>query len=210
MHSQTIEMATRLWEYMAAGRGHAPCEAIVVCCSYDLRVADYACELFRRGIAPQLIITGNTGNWTKHLWSIPEAEVFRERAIAHGVDPAAIRLETEATNFGENISCVRRLVPELRRAVFLTKPNSVLRVQLTLPVQWPEMQGMVDAPAIRFPDEVSNVVGILGVIDEMVGDVDRILRYPQRGYQTAHNLPAEIIAAWEYLKSQRFTNHLVR
>ncbi|WP_428306367.1 YdcF family protein [Lacipirellula sp.] len=210
MHSQTIEMATRLWEYMAAGREHAPCEAIVVCCSYDLRVADYACELFRRGIAPQLIITGNTGNWTKHLWSIPEAEVFRERVIANGVDPAAIRLETEATNFGENISCVRRLVPELRRAVFLTKPNSVLRVQLTLPVQWPEMQGMVDAPAIRFPDEVSNVVGILGVIDEMVGDVDRILRYPQHGYQTAHNLPAEIIAAWEYLKSQGFTNHLVR
>lgn len=210
MNSPTIDQAARLWDYLSSGRSHAACDAVVVCCSYDLRVCDYACEFLRRGVAPRLIITGNTGNWTKHLWNVPESHLFRARALEQGVAPATISIEDEATNFGENIAFVRRLYPELRRATFVTKPNSVLRVQLTAAVQWPELECWVDAPAVRFPAEASNVVGILGVIDEMVGDVDRILQYPARGFQAPHAFPAQVLEDWSALKEAGFTNHLLR
>lgn len=209
MYSQTIATAQRLWDYLSADGAHAPCDAVVVCCSYDLRVCDYACMLIQQGVAPRLILSGNTGNWTRHLWSIPEAHVFRERALANGVAADAILIEDQATNFGENIAFVRRLAPDLRRVTFVTKPNSVLRVRLTVPVQWPGVTAFVDAPPLRFPVEISHVVGILGVIDEMVGDVDRILKYPALGYQAPHELPVEILEAWQYLKEAGFKNHLL-
>jgi uncharacterized SAM-binding protein YcdF (DUF218 family) len=209
MHAQTITVAQKLWDYLAAGRGHAISDAVVVCCSYDLRVCDYACNLIQQGVAPLLIMSGNTGNWTRHLWSIPEAHVFRERALANGVASDVILIEEQATNFGENIACVRRLAPRLQCVTFVTKPNSVLRLRLTVPVQWPGVTAFVDAPPLRFPEDVSSVVGVLGAIDEMVGDVDRILKYPALGYQTPHELPAEVLSAWRQLKEAGFRNHLL-
>jgi uncharacterized SAM-binding protein YcdF (DUF218 family) len=209
MHAHTITVAQQLWNYLSAGRGHAISDAVVVCCSYDLRVCDHACNLIRHGVAPLLIFSGNTGNWTRHLWASPEAHVFRERALRNGVAEDAILVEERSTNFGENIAFVRRLEPQLRRVTFVTKPNSVLRVRLTVPVQWPDVTAFVDAPPLRFPEDVSNVVGVLGVIDEMVGDVDRILKYPALGYQAPHELPAEILEAWRSLVRLGFQNHLL-
>ncbi|MBA4107411.1 MAG: YdcF family protein [Pirellula sp.] len=210
MYSLTMAASQRLWQYLSANRNHAYCEAVIICCSYDLRVCDYACNLIQQGVAPLLILSGDTGNWTRHLWSVPEAHIFRERALQNGIAPDAILIEDQATNFGENIAFVRRLAPTLERVTFVTKPNSVLRVRLTIPVQWPGVMAFVDAPPLSFPEEVSNVVGILGAIDEMVGDVDRILKYPARGYQAPHELPAEILESWQTLKQAGFKNHLLR
>ena len=209
MTTDTLRHAATLWDYLAALRQRPASDAIVVCCSYDLRVADYACELYRAGIAPRLVFSGNTGNWTRHLWSEPEAHVFRERALAAGVLADAISIEVRSTNFGENIRFSRELLPDARRVLFVTKPNSVLRVALTIPIQWPGIEPTVDAPPLKFPDEVSNVVGILGVIEEMVGDVQRIMEYPALGYQAPHALPHEIETAWQALVAAGFTGHML-
>jgi uncharacterized SAM-binding protein YcdF (DUF218 family) len=204
-----MEHATRLWSYLAATRARAPCDAIVVCCSYDLRVCDYACEMLKAGIASRLVLTGKRGNWTKHLWGVPEAHVFRDRARDNGVDPEQIYVEDQATNFGENIAFVRRQLPDLRRATFVTKPNSVLRVALTIPIHWPEIAAFVDAPAFEFPKDVSNGIGVFGVIHEMVGDIDRILQYPARGFQVPHPLRQSVLESWNRLVREGFDRHLL-
>jgi uncharacterized SAM-binding protein YcdF (DUF218 family) len=209
MRETVLDHARRLWTYMSSARTRAPSDAIVVCCSYDLRVCDYACEMLRQGIAPELVLTGKTGNWTRHLWSIPEARVFRDRALANGVDPSRVHLEEQATNFGENIAFVRRMFPGLRRVTFVTKPNSVLRVALTVPVQWPGISACVDSPPFAFPDDVSNVIGVFGVIHEMVGDVDRIIQYPARGFQVPHQLPQPVLESWNALIAAGFGQHLL-
>lgn len=178
-----------------------------MCCSYDLRVCDYACELIRRDLAPRLVLTGNLGQWTRHLWRVPESHVFRARALDNGLDPDRILIEDRATHFGENISFARALLPEAHRVTFLTKPNSVLRVILTLPMQWPGVSACVDSPALSFPGEVSQVIGVLGVMHEMVGDLERIIHYPDRGFQAPHALPPAILQAYETLRSEGFGLH---
>src|SRR5436190_16099547 len=188
----TLDHARRLWDYLSTPRTHAASDAIVVCGSYDLRICDYACDLLKRGVAPRLLLSGNCGHWTNHLWDAPEAHVFRDRALANGVDPARIIVEDRATNTGDNISFARALLPAARRVTFIAKPNSVARVRLTVPVRWPSVEFWVDAPAINFPTEVSNAVGILGAIHEMVGDIQRIVEYPRRGLQVPEPLPAEV------------------
>lgn len=206
----TLQHATVLWDFLCAGRQHAPCDLIVVCGSYDLRVCDYACELLGKGVAQHLLFTGNTGNWTRHLWEGTEAQLFAQRALTLGVRPEQFSLEPRATNFAENIAYARAMFPQVTRATFLTKPNSIRRVMLTLPIQWPGLEAWVDAPAYSFPEQISNQVGILGVIDEMVGDIQRIMLYPQQGFQVEQPLPPAVEMAWEYLVKQGFDHHLIK
>jgi uncharacterized SAM-binding protein YcdF (DUF218 family) len=190
-------------------RTREPGDAVVVCCSYDLRVCDYACELIKQDLAPRLVLTGKLGNWTKHLWNVPEAHIFADRALANGIEPSRIHLEEQATNFGENIAFVRRLMPELRRVTFITKPNSVLRVVLTVPVQWPDITAFVDSPPFEFPQDVSNIIGVFGVIHEMVGDIDRLIQYPSRGFQLSHPVPPAILESKDALIAEGFGHHLL-
>jgi uncharacterized SAM-binding protein YcdF (DUF218 family) len=205
-----LEHAKTLWTYLSATAARAAAEAVVVCCSYDLRVCDYACDLLKQGLAPRLVLSGKTGNWTRFLWSEAEAHVFKERALANGIEPDRIHVEDRSTNFGENIAFVRALLPQLRRVIFVTKPNSILRVALTVPVQWPGITAYVDAPPWRFPEDVSNVIGVFGVMHEMVGDVDRIRQYPARGFQVFHDLPATVLESWQALVDAGFARHLLQ
>ncbi|MEM8859551.1 MAG: YdcF family protein [Chloroflexota bacterium] len=207
MDSLTIQKASELWAYLSTRSIMKPADAIVICCSYDLRVCDHACNLIHAGFSDQLVISGKSGNWTKHLWQKPEAEVFLERALQNSVPRNQIILEIEATNFGENITFSRKLIPSAKRVIFVSKPNSLLRVKLTAEAQWPEVDAIVSSPDISFPTEVSNVIGILGVIDEMVGDVERIQKYPEQGFQAEHSLPESILTAWQDLIAQGFNGH---
>jgi uncharacterized SAM-binding protein YcdF (DUF218 family) len=209
MDTATIKKSAELWQYLCSFDQNVKTDAIVICCSYDLRVCDHACHLIKSGFSDKLVISGSTGNWTKHIWSSPEAVIFKKRALANGIDESCIILETEATNFGENITFAKKLLPDVNTVTFISKPNALLRVKLTAEIQWPEITAYVSCPPLSFPQQVSNVVGILGVINEMVGDIERVQKYPALGYQASHELPEPIIQAWHYLIDQGFTDHLM-
>ncbi len=210
MQTETLKKAFQLWQFLASvhQEPHAA-DAIVVCCSYDLRVCDYACELVKSGVSNRLVLSGNTGNWTRHLWNVPEAHIFKQRAITNGISPELITLEDKSTNFGENIAFSSRLLPQADTLCFISKPNSLLRLALTAEIQCPDIDTCVCGPATAFPEDVSNVVGLFGLISEMVGDVQRIERYPQLGYQVSHPIPEEIAQACSYLIDKGFTQHLL-
>jgi uncharacterized SAM-binding protein YcdF (DUF218 family) len=209
MTTETLSKAGEIWRYMSAFKSRTKSDAIVVCCSYDLRICDHACDLVKEGISDTLVISGKFGNWTQHIWDKPEAEVFYERAIENGINGKQILMEANASNFGENISFSRALIPGAKVVTFVSKPNSLLRVKLTAEAQWPEVKTIVSCPYIHFPGEVSNIIGVWGAINEMVGDIERIQKYPARGFQAAHLLPEEIMLNWEYLTKQGFTFHLM-
>ncbi len=209
MDTATIRHSTELWSYLSSFDQQLKSDAIVICCSYDLRVCDHACNLIKSGFSDKLLISGKTGNWTRHIWSSPEAMIFQQRALSNGIDESCIQLETEATNFGENITFSKRLLPNVNTVTFVSKPNALLRVKLTAEAQWPGVTAYVTCPPLSFPQQVSDIVGVLGVINEMVGDIERIQKYPAFGYQASHELPENIIRAWHYLIDQGFTEHLM-
>jgi uncharacterized SAM-binding protein YcdF (DUF218 family) len=206
----TLNHASTLWRFLSQGARALPdSDLIVACGSYDLRVCDHACDLLQQGVAPQMLLTGGTGNWTRHLWQETEAEQFAARARSRGVAESQLLLEPLAGNFAENIAFARKLCPDVRRVTFVTKPNSILRVYQTVPIQWPGIEAAVDAPTLAFPAEISNQIGVLGVIDEMVGDIHRLLEYPARGYQRPLPVPDEVQDAWRALIRLGFDHHLL-
>jgi len=47
-------------------------------------------------------------------------------------------------------------------------------------------------------------------LDEMVGNLQRILLYPRLGYQVEQDVPEDVLAAYRFLQSQGYDRQLMR
>lgn len=203
-----LRAAETLWRYHSVLDPVAASDAIIGLGSYDLRVAERCADLFLAGYAPRLIFTGASGHWTRGRFDRSEAATFAERALACGVPQDAIALDEEATNIGENIRHSAHLLPGASRVILVTKPQTARRCHATVRKQWPEVEAIVTAPLHSFHDQPIEDHGLDDLIDEMVGDIDRIRAYPESGYQIPQEIPEEVAEAFELLVARGFTRHL--
>lgn len=180
--------------------------------SYDVRVATYCADLYLRGYSQKILFTGKWGNWTQHTFQQEEAEVFSKEAIRLGVPPEDIILEKEATNIGENIIYARNLVKmkglKTRQIILVTKPNTTRRAYATFAIAWPEMINglIISAPKIEF-NVLAQGQTIEALINELVGDLERIIIYPSKGFQIKQIIPDTVISAYEKLRSAGYLKH---
>ena len=68
---------------------------IIALGSHDLRVAERAANLYIEGWAPLVVMSGGLGNFTKEMWTVPEADLFAEIAIQKGVPSEKILIENK-------------------------------------------------------------------------------------------------------------------
>lgn len=122
MNSKIISRAEILWNYFQTFNVEGETDIIIVCCSYDLRVCDYACDLYRRSGARVIVFSGESGNWTRGMWNKTEAEIFRDRAVELGIDPENIILESKATNLGENIRYTKEFLVDITTSPLFPSP----------------------------------------------------------------------------------------
>lgn len=212
---QVVALGRVLWDYLRIGAPLERREAIVAFGGHDLRVADWAAQLWLDGWAPKLLLSGGLGYYTSKIWREPEAHKFRRIAIERGVNPDAILIEDQSSNSGENIALTRRLLEtsgfHLSRAICVQKPYLERRVQLTLQKQWAACDFLLSSPPI--PYEAYPQPGIIDfdkLVNELVGQVDRIERYPELGFTEKTQVPEEVIEAKRQLAELGFTDHLLR
>ncbi len=203
------EDAQTLWDFHAAGQEPQSADVIVCLGSYDPRVATRCAELLGDQVAPIAVITGGYGNWTRGAFERPEAEVFAAVIESAGVERARLILEPRATNIGENIAFARRALNdrEVRRAVFVTKPQTQRRVWATARKQWPEIDLAVTAPNHDLMSQAVDEVVLRRLVEEMVGDVQRLMEYPAAGYQVAVEIPPHVAEAYRRLREAGFDGH---
>jgi uncharacterized SAM-binding protein YcdF (DUF218 family) len=203
-----------LWEYLRLGAALERREAIVAFGGRDLRVADRAAQLWLDGWAPRLVLSGGLGYYTRKIWHEPEAHKFRRVAIERGVDPDAILIEDRSRNSGENVIRTRELLEQhgitLRSAICVQKPYLERRLLLTLKKQWPTCDFLLTSPPILYehyphPD----VIDFDELINELVGQVDRVERYPSRGFTEKDEVPEEVQVAKSHLMELGYVEHLV-
>jgi len=208
--AEILAAARVLWDFHRLTMPLQPSDVLIVLGSYDLRVADEAARLFACGQAPVALVTGGYGNWTRERFTRPEAEIFAERLVASGVPPAAILIEPRAGNIGENVRFARDLLAgrTIARALFVTKPQTQRRVYLTARAQWPHLEVLVTAPPTPFADQPTAEHDLAALINEMVGDIERIRTYASRGWQAHETIPDAVAAATQFLIGFGFTAHL--
>ncbi len=205
-----------IWDYMQLNQQLQKADALLVLCSHDTRVAEYAAELYLQGFAPYVIFSGGSGILTKDIFDKPESEVFAEIAINAGVPEDRIILESKSTNTGENILFTHRLLQEQGRNfqsfILIQKPYMERRTYATFAKQWPEKSTeiQVSSPRFEFDEYLNGGVGVRKIINVMVGDLQRIREYPKVGFQIEQEIPGEVWAAYEFLAEQGFTDHLIK
>ncbi|GDY20827.1 hypothetical protein LBMAG56_21730 [Verrucomicrobiota bacterium] len=209
----SLELARVLWNYHRVASPPRAVDVIIGLGSYDLRVARHCADLFKHGFAPVLVFTGAQGNFTRGKWSKTEAEMFADEAVAAGIAREKILIEPQATNTGDNLRFARRLLAERgHRAdtVILVAKSQMLRRSLaTAAIVWPEVQALTSAPPHSFEEQPTADHPLDNLIHEMVGDLQRIIEYPRRGFQAPQEMPAEVLAAYTELITRGYTQHLI-
>lgn len=189
-------------------------ECIMVLGSHDLRVAERAAELYLEGLAPLIVMSGGLGRLTKDLWKQTEADLFASRAIELGVPEEKILIENRSTNTGENIRFTRELLESKnlhpRNFILVQKPYMERRTYATFMKQWPGKEFLVTSPQISFEDYPTDEIPLDRVINIMVGDLQRIIEYPARGFQIPQEVPDAVLQAYQYLIEAGYTKQLIR
>ena len=209
----TLALAQQLWDYHHVNQHLQKSDCILVLGSHDLRVAERGAELYLQGWAPLLIMSGGLGRLTQEMWSEPEADKFAKIALELGVPAEAILIENKSTNTGENILFTQQLLqkenlaPE--RFIVVQKPYMERRSFATFKKHWPEKELIVTSPQLSMQAYPTAEITLEEVIDIMVGDLQRIKVYPEKGFQIEQEIPKEVWEAFEKLVSLGFNSHLI-
>ncbi len=209
----TDALAQTLWDYMHLHHELQPSDIILVLGSNDLRVAEHAADLYLRGLAPWLMFSGGLGRLTEGNFRKSEAETFAEVALAKGVPAEAILMEPRSTNTGENVAFSRELLAarglDPQRLIVVQKPYMERRAYATFMKVWPGKDVRISSPPIAFEDYCTAQLPKELIIQVLVGDVQRIRVYPDKGFQIPQPMPDEVWAAWEELVARGYNHHLV-
>lgn len=215
---KNLQDALVLWQYHNIGSDLLRIDnsIIIGLGSYELRVADFCARLFNSGTGNRIIFTGKNGNWTTDLWGnqCVEAEIFANR-VKPLIPDKDIILEKEARNIGENILFSRRLIKEANlkydNIILVTKPNTTRRAYATTLALWSEIEDqlLITSPNYNF-DNISLHITTESIISELVGDLERIIVYPDKGFQIPQVIPEQVIEAYNRLRNHGFTTHCLR
>jgi uncharacterized SAM-binding protein YcdF (DUF218 family) len=217
MDQQTFALAEKLWDYHLMKHQVAKADAILVLCSHDERVAERGAQLFLEGWAPLIIFSGGQGAITKNLWSEPEAERFARIAMSLNVPRESILIEAQSTNTGENIIFTKKLLAgkglDPQKFIVVQKPYMERRSYATFRKFWPEKELIVTSPQVSFrtylAEYTNHSLTADDVVGIMVGDLQRIKIYPERGFQIEQKIPDDVWEAFEALVSAGYGKYLI-
>jgi uncharacterized SAM-binding protein YcdF (DUF218 family) len=211
--TESIALAKIIWDYHHVNHTLTKADCILTLGSHDTRVAERAAELYHQGWAPLLVFAGGLGRLTEGMWSEPEADLFARIAIEKGVPQQAILVENRSTNTGENIRLVQQLLKEkgLDPQIFIVvqKPYMERRSYATFAQNWPGKQLVVTSPQISFEAYSTDNIPLEQVINIMVGDLQRIKIYPEKGFQIYQEIPSDVWHAYERLVALGFDKQLI-
>lgn len=210
--ARDLSDAEILWNYHQMGHELRRCDVAIGLGSHDLGVAEYAAELYRAGHFPLVIFTGATSRTTRARFPRGEAVHYRERAMELGVPDAAILVEPCATNTGANFELSKAILAAAgiapTRALVISKPYMQRRAFATAGKVWPELAVICTSEPLTLADYISGIGDDQLVVDMLVGDLQRVIEYPNQGFAISQDVPEEVAAAYGRLIDRGFTSRL--
>lgn len=199
-----------LWNYMSMNHVLSPADCIFVLCSNDVRVAEYAAELYHQNLAPYIVFSGGVGRFTQGVFDRTEAETFAAIARDSGVPQDAIIIENQASDTGENVTFTyqalsrRSLLP--KRLILVQKPFMEKRSFATFVKQWPAEfeELLVTSRWCNWIDYCNDELPLTKVLAALIEDFERIKQYPDKGFQIEMPIPEEVELAYQAVSRHGF------
>ena len=213
-----MENVQILWDFMHVDQPLEKTDVIVGFGCYDEDIPKRCAELFHKGFAPYVCFSGGLGRNTDKLWSKSEAERFAAIAMAEGVPENRIILENKSTNSAENLLFTPKVLAEkgikAEKIIAVHKPYMEKRLWAAMQVYWPQVQAIYTSPQVSVEEHIDHAekIGMTrkGVIETIVGDVQRMELYARKGYQAPGEIPAEVRAAFDALVAEGYTGQLAK
>jgi uncharacterized SAM-binding protein YcdF (DUF218 family) len=214
INQEAIAPAKILWNYHQLHHTLEQSDCILVLGSLDTRTAERGADIYLQGYAPIIVFSGGLGKLTKDMWAETEAELFANIALDRGVPREAIFIENKSTNTGENIQFTQQLLQEknldLDSFIVVQKPYMERRSYATFKKHWPDKKLLVTSPLLSFEEYPTNDISVEKLINMMVGDLQRIKLYPEKGFQIYQEIPADVWDAYEKLVALGFDKQLMK
>lgn len=205
-----------IWDYMLVHDEFNPADIIICLGSHDLNTARRAAELYLAKMAPKILISGGRGKLTEHNTQT-EAAAFAAIMYAAGVPEEDVIIEDQSTNTGENVVCSKKCLKEYNiifniiSAVVVTKPYMERRAKATFAQFWPELKTIMTSQQISYEDYMSQTsLGREDSLNVMVGDLQRIMVYPAKGWMAPQIVPENVKTAFNALVELGYDSHIIK
>jgi len=100
-----------------------------------------------------------------------------------------------------------------QKFILVQKPYMERRSFSTFRTVWPEKQVLVTSPQVSFDEYLdsysSDKLSSEDVISIMVGDLQRIKLYAEKGFQINQEIPNDVWSAYEELVKAGYDRHLI-
>lgn len=212
--NEVKKLVKTIWDYHHMSHRLEKADLIIVMGSSDTQVAVRAAKVFKESWAPLVITTGGFGRISKKKWDKPEAEVFAEIMVKHGVPSEKILVENKSSNTSENIEFARNVLRnggvKVRKVILIHKPYGERRAYATFRKVWPGPKVIVTSPQLSFEKYKREGVSKEEMIHIVVGDLQRIKEYSKKGFQISQKIPKSVWNAYKNLVSAGYTRHLIK
>lgn len=218
MRKNKMLLAKTLWGYMHMNQQPEPADCIVGFGCYDEDIPRRCAELYHAGLAPWVLFSGGLGRNTSELWTMTEAERFAAIARSEGVPEERIILENKSANSAENLLFTPKVLAQrgirAEKIIAVHKPYMERRLWAAMQVYWPQVQAVYTSPRVTLEEHIvhAEAVGMTerGVIETIVGDIQRMELYAQKGYQAPVVIPPEVRSAYQALVELGYTGQLAK
>ncbi|MET7548361.1 MULTISPECIES: YdcF family protein [unclassified Streptomyces] len=205
--------ARAIWDFHQMGHELRPCSAAITLGSLDLGVASITADLYHAGMFPVVVFTGDTSAATKERFPRGEAVHYREHALSLGVPDEAILLEPKASNTGQNIGFSREVLENAGIAVttvlLISMPYMQRRAYATCRKLWPEVEPVCVSQPLAFDEYTKTHDDEKQFIDMLMGDMERVMEYPKRGFAIEQHIPEGVRDAFDRLRARGYDSWLL-
>lgn len=203
-----------IWDYHQMHHELRPCSVGICLGGPDPNLAPFAVDLYERGLFPKLLFTGANSPDTLAFYPDGEAVGCRDVALRLGVPDEAILVEPCATNTGQNITLARQLLDEhdvpVSSVLLISMPYMQRRAYATFRKAWPEVDVVCASEPIEFDDYAKTIGEPAVALDMILGDLQRVMEYPKKGFAIEQDVPEGVQAAYQRLVTAGYTSRLAK
>ena len=217
INTEIIQSLKIIWNYMILNMPIEKSDLIIGCGCTNLDIPKKCVELFKKGYADKILFTGGFGKLTSTKFEKTEAEIYRDIALENGLDINNIYIENKSTNTGDNFRFSLKIIEEnhiksnkilivhnkLSERRTLSAAKAIIK-EKSLSITSPDttFDEFIERLKQRKSEDVKNIISVI------IGDIQRIIIFPQLGWQVENDVPQEVIEAYYLLKNNGYNKYI--
>lgn len=215
MESESVYDAIMLFEYLyIRDVNRVTADLIIGFGHFDLKIPRQCAYLYQQGYGPIILFTGGRGSGSADL-ADSEAKVFSDvlQSEFQKIPCGDVILESGSTNTGDNITMSAKILREsdsgrnfangIESIIAVASAYRQRRVWRTLQKHLPRIKVYNMPPKTSFEEEL-----LLfrekreDYIQLMLGEIERIISYPEKGFMEREYVPEQIMSSYSRLKQK--------